>query len=153
MKTYLRQCHCLAQAFLVLHTLYNLSSSISIDCFDLRSDLVTNGGGTTSIECPAPYTLMSWYFSYFHCFINYQTWIHIVINSGLETLQEGENDIRGNWIDDNECFVENGQPSAGTYAIANCCDLSSYSFTCNTYSSTFTSCNNCRSYIFMVLCI
>ena len=41
------------------------------------------------------------------------------IYSGLRSSSERENDIVGNWIENNnECWVENGDPSDGIYAVA-----------------------------------
>ena len=69
------------------------------------------------------------------------------MNSGLRSEGIGENDIRGNWFENNQCWVENGDPSDGVYAVARCCDFSAFQFSCNVYESEVSQyCNGCKSH-------
>ena len=88
----------------------------SVNCISVQGEVSGSSQGSLSTsKCDDPYTLVS---------------------CGFRSSDSNQWYVQGSYIEKNQCNAVNPRYSpGGVYAIARCCDLSSYNIECDTFKS------------------
>ena len=100
---------------LIISLLLHFPRVLSVNCVSVTGEISKSSQGSVSIvKCDDPYTLISCGFRP----SGYNHWY-----------------TQGSWMDEKYCYAENPIQSDGVYAVARCCDFSSYDIECDTFKS------------------